>query len=953
MPFDTSAAFKESTPQPHETGIPRRTEFGFEDLTQEDVDLLIDSTKNLYEYALQIEDAASGVGRSDAEAASVLDQMNETVIELEGFVDLLPLSEEEYARMVELYDGLKADVRKIEALYHDFILDDTDASEGVDSVLEADPEISSPATLESVQQEAVTQGDEERAPEPAVVAQLQERAADFKEEVTWTRERLYSLFPKEHRTPETRTLLKELDVSVQRTEQLAQDMSTSDDRALFDRMQTEIRENVAVIDEALQRLKDQLASTEKDAVAKDVESFQSSESSADDALPTNANQAVSSSVDGPEDAHSVGEATAHTLEEFTETPTATVTTESSPAPVSELAESQASSPETISPVENNEDISVVPDEAEVALLMRRVSESQFYTEEERTTAHALYEAYHRSVAEAQPINVQRRSYQNLHEFIMNLSDHPSAEYIEERANRIIDRIEAGARAENATLFETAKAMRLMIARVKEDKAKSEDDLVLAYRNLERFAVENESEWITIAGMHPPHAGPEGVFGARSLREGLMLMRDRHRELQRHPRKRLLVDKMIRMLAYVPKEGLSREDVTELIRLMREVDVPEGLMQQRSSEPSEVQPETKQRETVAGDAPLKMTTLHGVIVPVKGEAKAHFVRAARSGLIQLFDTWKHDESRTAARAILSEMIEVTRLAAGDVLSPEQTDHLSELVQRLRTLENTAPTSEVSEVAEVSERKRSGRLAVSTDDAGEAVPIVVKNTDVERSQKEQVSEAVSEIEEGANEERSQAMERELDTVTGAAEEPREAEPVSIATPVEEIPLGDNAAALEQVEQRDPVNQAVPIPRPTVRSWQERQAERTIVPMEGLKAQYPQFFERVDASELNRVLRAEVNAHEQKYVQRLDTLLGFTRRPAFDYIKQMSLSELDELMQVTTAADRETLLLEQNVIYDSLVQWYDMIPEMTRLVRADDDMHFGDLFARFIIEQEIGEG
>jgi hypothetical protein len=88
--------------------------------------------------------------------------------------------------------------------------------------------------------------------------------------------------------------------------------------------------------------------------------------------------------------------------------------------------------------------------------------------------------------------------------------------------------------------------------------------------------EREAEWLSVCGLRVPVSGVEGVPAARALREGLMIARDRHREFFKHPEKVILVDKLIRKLANIPKEGLAPDEVSEVLKIARSIDVAVGL-----------------------------------------------------------------------------------------------------------------------------------------------------------------------------------------------------------------------------------------------------------------------------------------------------------------------------------------------------------------------------------------
>ncbi|MEY3784366.1 MAG: hypothetical protein RLZZ230_688, partial [Candidatus Parcubacteria bacterium] len=77
--------------------------------------------------------------------------------------------------------------------------------------------------------------------------------------------------------------------------------------------------------------------------------------------------------------------------------------------------------------------------------------------------------------------------------------------------------------------------------------------------------ETETERL-LCGVALPEAGQAGVKTARTLRETLLLARDRDPIFIRDPKKQLAADKLIRQLVVIPYEGLSEEKITQIIAL---------------------------------------------------------------------------------------------------------------------------------------------------------------------------------------------------------------------------------------------------------------------------------------------------------------------------------------------------------------------------------------------------
>lgn len=151
-------------------------------------------------------------------------------------------------------------------------------------------------------------------------------------------------------------------------------------------------------------------------------------------------------------------------------------------------------------------------------------------------------------------------------------------------------------------FETgegvAQSMVLALEELVERQAVGEDisdqRIEKAYQNLEQFVVENESRYLQVCGMSLPQAGPDGVFSARSFRDGLELVKRTHPELTDSPEKQTIVDKIIRTLYVVPAAGLTEEQVARVTELAKELDVTSDVVTARqnrnAAENSVAQPE---------------------------------------------------------------------------------------------------------------------------------------------------------------------------------------------------------------------------------------------------------------------------------------------------------------------------------------------------------------------------
>ena len=80
----------------------------------------------------------------------------------------------------------------------------------------------------------------------------------------------------------------------------------------------------------------------------------------------------------------------------------------------------------------------------------------------------------------------------------------------------------------------------------------------------------EAESQTIFGMDLPKAGPDGVVGARSFRDGLEIIKRNHPNIKDNATNTALADSIARTLFVVPPSGLSEEQTTQVAGLAAEL-----------------------------------------------------------------------------------------------------------------------------------------------------------------------------------------------------------------------------------------------------------------------------------------------------------------------------------------------------------------------------------------------
>lgn len=520
-----------------------RRELNYETLTVEDVDYLLEVAKNMYEDVLSVYDAAVAAGRPTAEAEAQLDSCNEILVQLEELTEPmrfrdLEMTAEEFLSMIDSFEQLRDQTTSlIDRLdTPDEVVSANDSTHGQSNAQASSvPEVPEEWKQLDVDEALTDQHEEDLGTKKRMVAVESEitaapgvtgTAPEYAPEMPNARE-----FSVEVATLQERGAALRADIEQVRTRE----------RERFDRLNALAQAEFALrelgtAEERLSRIETRL--TELDLATEKAAAIEQSLARCDRVLDE-----VEGNVKAIATALRIAYAT--------------------------LTESAPGHPEAPKGSTSAEQL---PTESEVVDLVQRVQQNQFYTDEERMTVLSFSEMYYRGVAEERPSSVQLQNFENLHSYINELDAHPSVDVIAERTERIMERIAAGASANDPDLLETARAMREMYDRLRAAGA-DEDRLVQAYQNLESFAREREADWLTVCGMRVPAAGADGVFAARSFREGLMVARDQHPELIQHPEKTLKVDQMIRLLAHVPKEGLTEQQVEELRQLARVVDIP--------------------------------------------------------------------------------------------------------------------------------------------------------------------------------------------------------------------------------------------------------------------------------------------------------------------------------------------------------------------------------------------
>ncbi len=432
-------------------------------------------------------------------------------------------------------------------------------------------------------------------------------------------------------------------------------------------------------------------------------------------------------------------------------------------------------------------------------------------------------------ADEQKIAVTIEGLENL---VKDFTEYPSVDYIPERMTKALQH------AENAPaeMRQTAKAMSEVVARLLAERTAgkeiSDERIAQAYKNLESFVNDHEGQWLTVCGMQVPKAGPEGVFGARSFREGLLVARDRHPELRRSLSKQLFLDDIVRMLQTVPSSGLTQEQADKIARLAREIDISTRIVEARQAE--------------------------------------------------------------------SAKVEVASVAQKEAVSPVVKPQGSSV-----RIETSAETAEAVV-------RKNAKLEIRSEDPAESV----------------IEIDVAKMAQAIIEEENPAPAAVFNTIQAPSTRP----------------------VVAEMEKIDPINKIVPDKMPEIRA-QEKIDPNSLTRKYLNSTRYSEFLaEHYSSPEaFEKILKIEKDAFDSQKRDQMAEYFGEKKASAFDFLKAMKLEDLKKFQQ-KGYEEKVALLREQNVSYDSVVVWLDLINPMAEVVGQNPDMHLGELFARWMIETEM---
>lgn len=163
---------------------------------------------------------------------------------------------------------------------------------------------------------------------------------------------------------------------------------------------------------------------------------------------------------------------------------------------------------------------------------------------------------------------------------------------------------------------------------------------------------------------------------------------------------------------------------------------------------------------------------------------------------------------------------------------------------------------------------------------------------------------------------------------------------------VPASVAAQTRENVVKRNIPKELVSLPRT------ESIHEQTSLTEKYLTApRYRAFIEKHFSSlaGFERILDATITKMEAKTIDGIERWLGETHASAFEYIKDLTIAEVQQL--VTAGQDViKPELQKENIKYETLMVWSDALFEMSQALQPPAHVTFGELFARYMLENEM---
>lgn len=162
-------------------------------------------------------------------------------------------------------------------------------------------------------------------------------------------------------------------------------------------------------------------------------------------------------------------------------------------------------------------------------------------------------------------------------------------------------------------------------------------------------------------------------------------------------------------------------------------------------------------------------------------------------------------------------------------------------------------------------------------------------------------------------------------------------------------NKAPVVAELESQDPINEVVPDKVPVI-NHAELVHEETSLQRKYLNNDRHASFIKHEYSSpaaFERMLDTEVTKREAETIDGLERFFGETYASPFAFMQELTMSEVQQLISKPNV---RSYVKENGMKYETFLSWIDLIDEMQSMVGVDQKMTFGELFARWIIENQI---
>lgn len=157
--------------------------------------------------------------------------------------------------------------------------------------------------------------------------------------------------------------------------------------------------------------------------------------------------------------------------------------------------------------------------------------------------------------------------------------------------------------------------------------------------------------------------------------------------------------------------------------------------------------------------------------------------------------------------------------------------------------------------------------------------------------------------------------------------------------------------QTYMSDPVDQTIHPPTEQITKPASIHETASLTERYLLIPEYRSFLEThySSPSAYERILDSFITKVENTHVDPIERWLGEAFASPFEFLKDMSIGEIESFKNRSSLEVRADLKRE-NIKYECYLEWIDLLSEMITFMEVDERMTYGELFARFMVEQEM---